>query len=71
MQFCKAISYKLRVLKIIFNILLFLCIETHLQYLLCFILLVKTPKLMCPQIILLVKATTITNKSSQHMTVGR
>ena len=31
MQFCKVLSYKLRVFNIIYNILPFLCIETPLQ----------------------------------------
>ena len=32
MQFCKAISYKLRVFKMIYNIFQFLCVRIPLQY---------------------------------------
>ena len=45
MQICEVISYKPRLFKIIYNILPFLCVETHLQYSLDCILSLKDQKL--------------------------
>ena len=45
MQICEVISYKPRLFKITYNILPFLCVETHLQYSLDCILSLKDQKL--------------------------